>query len=128
MFTSNYFVLSSSSVLSDQIVLYYITNALCSALIHTYVYINSLKFLICFYILAVLLLTLLAIFPVGLDDPEVQKMCGLESHIYFTGSCKLGWSYILSAACCVASFTLPVLSHYITHVPAYNHLLPYYAN
>lgn len=73
-------------------------------------------------IVAIFLVTALAMFPVGFDTPEVRQVCGTQSGLYNTGDCHIGWSYIIASGCCALCFALPVLSHYLTYIPKYDNL------
>lgn len=74
--------------------------------------------LTCFcFVVAIFLLTALVIFPVGFDAPEVQSLCGVDSKVYSLGNCSIGWSYVTMGVCSIICCILPVLSHYISHVP-----------
>ncbi|KAF5305490.1 hypothetical protein FQA39_LY01581 [Lamprigera yunnana] len=46
-----------------------------------------------------LVITGVAIYPLGWDNREVQEACGNNSHVYKLGTCQLSWSvYILASA------------------------------
>ena len=62
---------------------------------------------------AILFTTAILFYMVGLDSPNVKLVCGPTSTVFQTGSCQIGWSYLLLIFTSSLCFILPVLSHYI---------------
>jgi len=67
--------------------------------------------LVYFSLVAILLITALLIFPVGMDSLAVRSVCG-DSGIFDPGECTVGWTYVLLLTCSAMCCLLPVLSHY----------------